>query len=105
MDLVRELFDVASDPDDAHVRGRRSGARRVSLQEPLDLEIGGERYPSIAVARDVGTDAIGITSNMPIEEHSRIRVRRALTLGQWSEASVIHCTETIGGYQIGLKIE
>ncbi|MHC4798399.1 MAG: hypothetical protein ACYTF1_17330 [Planctomycetota bacterium] len=104
MDLVRELYDVASEPDDAHVQSKRSEVRPVTQPEPLDLEIGGECYPSIAVARDVGTDTMGITSKIPIEEHSRIRVRLALTEGQWSEASVIRCTEAIGGYQIGLKI-
>ena len=104
MNLARELYEESDDPEDAHVKTRRKEVRRVTPDEPIDLEIDGKVYRFTAEARDAGTQSIGIVSKMPIKDGSYIRVRRASTEGEWNEAQVIHCTDTVGGYKIGLQI-
>ncbi len=100
--LASELYDELCDTP---VQEWRRDFTRRDTHEAIDLE-----YPTedgmdvvLAYALNVSVDSMGITCRQEFSKRDRVRVRRAF--GEtWTEAVVMHCTSTVGGYKIGLKI-
>ena len=83
---------------------RRDSSRRETY-EALDLEYPTEEGMKVilAYALNVSLDSLGISCREEFKPRDRVRIRRAFG-ENWSDAQVMHCTATIGGYKIGLKI-
>lgn len=97
--LTDELWGQAGpESTDGSAEYRRDCPRRC-IGASLDLEVGGEML--LAKCRNVGEDSMSIFSRQFVGTH-RVRVRIAMPQGMWHEACVVHCTETIGGYKVGL---
>ncbi len=97
--LAAQLFERSEDaPQD---EWRRSDARR-ELWELVDIEV--ERRVIKASARNVSPDSLGVICKKRIAIYANVRVRLA-SGGEWSDAQVAHCTETVGGFKVGLKFE
>ncbi|MHC4443576.1 MAG: hypothetical protein ACYTF1_06505 [Planctomycetota bacterium] len=106
MNIAKELYNESSDRNDVQEKDRQSQVRRAMPQVPLDLEIDGQNGRFNAVVCDVGITSIGIMSEMPIKEGSRVRLRcQASSDKHWSKARVVLCTDTVAGYKIGLELE
>ena len=100
--LASELFEELC--DGPAQEWRRDGARR-DTHEAIDLEYPTEEgmNVSLAYALNVAIDSMGITCRREFNKRDRVRVRRAV--GEtWTDAVVMHCTPTVGGYKIGLKM-
>ncbi len=100
--LASELFEELGELSEPEWR---RGSPRRDTHEALDLEYPTEEGMKVvlAYAINVAIDSMGITCREEFDQRDRVRVRRAF--GEtWSDARVMHCTPTIGGYKIGLKM-
>lgn len=52
---------------------------------------------------NVASDSLAIVCRTPIAAGSRVRV--ALPSGRFCEADVVHCTQTVGGFKIGMRLD
>lgn len=101
--LAQELYDEAGiNAEPKAPEYRRSKARRSS---GALLEVDGNGKTLVATIVNVGPDSLCVRVREDIHA-TRVRVRRACEDGAlWHGAEVIHCTETLGGYKLGLKVK
>ena len=79
---------------------RRDSPRRLVHQAVDIRHRGGRAYGH---ARNVGPDSMCVVAKQRLQCGSAVQVRRAYTDGaEWSRMTVVHCTDTIGGYKVGL---
>ena len=99
--LARQLYATA-DADPPAAEYRRSSKRRTSAV-PLEVEANGKTL--VATIVNVGPDSLCVKVREDIHA-TTIRVRQACKDdAPWCSAEVIHCTETLGGYKLGLKVK
>lgn len=101
--LANELYDELCELSDQE--WRRDCPRR-ETHEALDLEYPGEDgivRVTTAYAINVSYNALGITCRQEFRQRDRIRIRRAFG-EKWTNAQVVHCTPTVGGFKIGVRI-
>lgn len=98
--LTDELWEQAGPESADDSPEYRRGHPRRRTETPLDLDADGRTL--LAKGINVARDSMCIFSREPVRGYSRIRVRAAVPQGTWCEAGVIHCTETFGGYKVGL---
>ena len=101
--LAKRLYDAAG-PEAAPraAEYRRSLARRTS-DVPMEVKANGKVLN--ATIFNVGPDSICVKVREDI--HSKtILVRQACeNNAPWYSAEVLHCTETLGAYKLGLKVK
>ena len=102
--LAGQLYDEADAETGARAdEWRRSSPRRTS-DAPLEVRANGRILTAVAV--NVGPDSLCVRVREGVREGDAIRVRRAYEDGApWYGAEVVHCTETLGGYKLGLRVE
>ena len=102
--LTQELYDAAGAKAEPRAdEWRRSSARRTS---PIPLEVDLDGKILVAIIVNVGPDSLCVKVREDIRVGSRVRVRKACEEGVlWHGAEVLHCTETIAGFKLGLKVE
>ena len=63
---------------------------------------GGDKEPIQARIRDVTGEGLGIQCRVNFRERSELRIRLADQPDEFLDGVVVHCTETIGGFKIGI---
>ena len=97
--LTDELWEQAGPESTDNSPEYRRDCPRRRIEISLDLDVGGKML--LARSRNVGEDSMGVFSRNFVQA-ARVRVRVAIPQSMWYEACVVHCTETIGGYKVGL---
>ena len=95
MGWIRMLWEESE--EDTTQEYRRDVKRR-GCSTKIDLWVNGNII--IGSARDVGINSLGITCRQHIGD-GKIFVRPAYS-EDWIEMNVIHCTQTVSGFKIGL---
>ncbi len=102
-DLTQEMYEAGPRAEPRAKEHRREVARR-SGSTPLEIEADGRNLVAIFV--NVGPDSLCVRVRKEVRAGSRVRVRKACEDGApWHGAEVIHCTETMIGFKLGLKVE
>lgn len=101
--FVKRLYDDAGPKAAPRApEYRRSPARRTS-DVPLEVEANGKVLT--ATIFNVGPDSLCVKVREDIHAET-VRVRQACEDdAPWYDAKVVHCTETLGGYKLGLTIQ
>ncbi len=94
------LFERSDQPVESE--WRRAEARKCSM-EPIDLEFNGQTM--MATAYDASPHSLGVRTKQKVPAGSLVRVRISCEEGDWCTAKVVHCTDTFGGYRIGMVFE
>jgi len=99
-DLIR-LWSSLGDPQEGEEYRRDDVRRPVPAGLSATLAIG--RKTLLAALVNVSQTGLELKSRVRIPERSPVQVCLR-DGGQWLRARVVHCTGTIGGYKVGLKI-
>lgn len=100
--IAERLFEKAGQTMDPE--WRRQADRR-DIREALDIQVENERQQLFGYTIDVSNDSIGITCKQHLEPDSTVRIRLSDNDdGQWCCAVVVHCTQAISGFKIGLRM-
>ncbi len=101
---MKELIENGT-PQEAPYEWRR-GERRLDVCVGVDIKVlcttATSRAPERGRTLNVGADSLAVVCREPISTGSRVKV--TLPSGKFCEADVIHCTQTIGGHKIGMKL-
>lgn len=104
-DFVAELAEQGV-PQEAPPEWRRAEARAgVCVSVDVDvLRTTAATTPAAMRGRtlNMSSDSLAVVCRTPIVAGSRVRV--TLLSGRSCEADVVHCTATVGGYKIGMKL-
>lgn len=104
-DFVAELAEQGV-PQEAPPEWRRAEPR-VGVCVSVDVDVlrtTAATTPSAMRGRtlNVSSDSLAVVCRTPIVAGSRVRV--TLLSGRSCEADVVHCTATVGGHKIGMKL-
>lgn len=104
-DFVAELVGLGA-PQGGPPEWRRAEAR-LDVCVYVDVEVLRTTALSAPPVRgrtlNVGGDSLAIVCKQPITAGSRVRV--TLASDRCCEAEVVHCTQTVGGHKIGMKLD
>lgn len=104
--LASDLYAQAGPGSEEPAPGEwRRGAGRRVIRVPVEIECPGKRAMR-AHTLNVSPDSMCVLSRDRLGAHERVRVRLAHEPGAaWHAAAVVHCTETVGGFKVGLKAD
>jgi len=100
-DLIR-LWESLGDPQEGG-EYRRNDARR-PVPAGLSATVAVGRKQVVATLVNVSQTGLELKSRVRIPERSSVQVCLR-DGGQWLRAQIAHCTGTIGGYKIGLRLQ
>jgi len=102
VDFVAELIGVPQ----AATEYRR-GEARLDARAPVDVVVlrttASAAQPVRGRTLNVASDSLAVVCRQPVSAGSRVRV--TLPSGRFCDADVVHCTQTVGGYKIGMKLD
>ncbi len=109
--LTRQALERAVEAMLAQGTGDRWLARRSKPRCPVDTQVEvlttddeGQERRVYAYCRDLSSIGIGIRAREPLPHPSQVTVHFALPDGMYAaRARVAHCTQTVGGFKIGLE--
>ena len=100
--FLRELLSNASDALDKLHFNAQTDADLLGDDGELKIKI----IPDgVARTLTVTDNGIGIQCHARIPEWSEVRIHREDEPDEFVDGVVVHCTETIGGYKIGVRVE
>jgi hypothetical protein len=97
--LTQKLFDRATQRPGSEWRRR---SQRRDLQEAVVIR--NEGVDVFANTINVSTSAMTVKSQRPLNAGLQVNVRHASVVQEWYGMEVMHCTKTIGGFKIGLRL-
>jgi hypothetical protein len=71
---------------------------------PIEIHYG-TRNSTYGRVRDVNENGVGIQCRTAIAEWTEVRIQLQDQPDEYVDGVVVHCTETVGGYKIGVRIE
>jgi hypothetical protein len=101
--LPQELYQKA-DPSSGPAEWRRKTDRR-RIREAVYLLQEGSESNIFAHTRDVSLDSLGLSCKFQVMPGEHILVRLAyIEDAEWTKFVVRHCTNGLGGFNIGLSL-
>ncbi len=99
--LAADLYAQACDRGESEWR---RGAQRRDIREDISIEVPGHKHPVSGFTYQVSPDSMTVCCRQALELETVVIVRRAYVEdGLCDEGTVMHCTQTIGGYKVGIK--
>lgn len=74
---------------------------RYTWTRPMELMVDGTIH--YVYTRDVSRDGVGLTCRERLDDESRVQLRRDSN-DPWVPARVVHCTQTVGAFKIGIDL-
>jgi hypothetical protein len=99
MSKLKELYEAL--PENREAEHRRGDDRKaIDRLVSLEVEVNGKKI-MIARLANVSSNSIGIVTDRPVPERTEAVV---VIDGERYEGATIHCTQTIGGYKVGIRV-